>query len=259
MRKFFAFSCILAAAAVLSAWPAGDCLAEKSFEVGARGYYWDTSLDATMQTEPDPEIDLKDDLNIDDEAFFNGEVFFRWGRHHFTVAYTTVSHSGSSTDGFIFNGIPFTGTVDSDLEYDLIDGIYQYDLVKFNPVIATFNLGLLLQVKYIDGFVQVAGDVPGFGITVEKESYSAPVPMVGVGAGVGIIDNAVVLEARASGLEYSGDRAIDGQGMLVFAPPFIPFLKVFGGYRILDVKVDEGGFKIDYTLDGFFGGLQLSF
>jgi hypothetical protein len=257
MRKVITAIFILAIASIFSAWPIGDCHALKGFEVGARGFYWDTSLDATMQTNNDPEIDLKSDLNIGDEAFGSGEVFLRWGRNHFTLAYTSVSNSGSAANGVIFNGIPFPGPVDSDYDYDQIDFIYQYDLIKYNPVIANFNLGILLQVKYVDGFAEVRGDVPIIGFRVEREDFSAPIPMIGLGAGVGIVNDLVVLEGRVAGLEYSGDRAIDGQALIGVRP--FPFLKIFGGYKVFDLEVDEDDFKVDYTIDGPFAGVQLSF
>lgn len=261
MRKVFIFICIVAVAAIMSCWPVRNAYALKGFEVGIRGHYWDTSLDATMQTNNDPAIDLKSDLNIADEAFGNGEVFLRWGRNHFTVAYTTVSFNGSNsvsiTDPIVFNGLPFSGTVDSEFEYDQIDFIYQYDLIKYNPVIATFHLGIILQVKYADGFARVGGDIAGVGPGVEREEFSVPIPMIGLGGGIGIINESLSVEARVAGLEYSGNRAIDAQGLLSFSP--FPFFEIFGGYKIFDAEVDEDGFDIEYTIDGPFAGIQISF
>ncbi len=254
MRKYFIIICISVIAFVLHFGQAKDAHALKGFEVGARGYYWDSGLDATMQTNSDPQIDLKSDLNIGDEGSNAGEIFLRWGRNHFTLAYTSISYNGSSTNSVVFDGVTFTGVIDSQVEYDQIDGIYQYDLIKYNPVIATFNLGILLQVKYVDGFAQLEERLTS---TVEREEFSAPIPMIGLGGGIGIVNNSVVLEARVAGLEYSGNRAIDFQGHVGIIP--LPFLKIFGGYKIFDLKVDEDGFRIDYTIDGPFAGVQLSF
>ncbi len=231
---------------------AGSAKAFVGFDVGVRGYYWTTNLDADMQTGTDPKIDLKNDLNIGDEDFGTGEAFIRFGRNHLTVAYTSVSYSGLASKTVTFNGRPFNINAASELEYDQIDGIYQYDFVRFNPVIAKFNIGLLLQVKYVDGYAELKQ-----GTTVERRDFSAPIPMIGIGAGVGILKDMLVLEARVAGLEYSGNRAIDGQATLGFTP--FPFLKIFGGYKIFDLKVDDSDLKLNYTIDGPFAGLQISF
>lgn len=228
-------------------------LAFVGFDVGARGIYWMSSLDADMQTSLDPQkIDLKDDLNFQDKDFGSGEVFLRFGRNHLTVSYTTLSYSALAKRAVTFNGQNFNVNSESRLEYDQIDGIYQYDLIRFNPVIARFNIGPILQVTYVDGFAELKQSG-----TTERKDFSAPIPMVGVGAGVGILKDMVILEARVAGLEVSGNRAIDGQAVVGFVP--FPFLKIFGGYRIFDLKVDDSDLKLNYTLDGPIAGIQVSF
>lgn len=254
MRNFFTILSNILLVAILLAGSARDAFALKGFEVGVRGYYWDVGLDASMASLGDT-IDLKDDLQMGDEEFVAGEAFLRWGRSHFIVAYSTVSFDGLGTITKDFSGATFTGQVASRLEYDQIDGIYQYDLIRYNPVIATFNLGVLLQVKYVDGFAELEEKTGT--LDREREEFSVPIPMIGLGGGVGIVNDTVVLEARVAGLEYSGNRAIDFHGLVGVIP--FPFMKIFGGYKVFDLKVDEDDFRIDYTIDGPFAGVQLSF
>lgn len=236
MRRITRLALACALLSVLALLPIDEAHALKGIEIGAKAYVWVGSLDGTSQTSFGPVIDFKDDLGVGDEEILAGEVFLAMKRHNFIVAYSAPSFSSD--------------VIDKALEYDQIDGIYRYDLIKYNPAIASFYLGLLAQVKYVDGFVTV--DTGG-----AREDFSAPIPMIGLGAGIGLLKDILILEARLAGLEISGDRAIDGEAMVgVFV---FPFFKLFGGYKVFDLKVDESDVGVDATIDGPFAGIQFKF
>ena len=231
----------------------GTAKALPGIEVGARGYYWFAGVDGSAKTDLDPtKLDLKSDLGFKDKDFGLGEAFIRFGRSHIIVAYSTIDFHGAATKSVSFGGTTFNVNSEGTLDYDQIDGIFQFDFIKFNPVIASYRLGVILQVKYLDGFVEVKEAT-----VTKKESFQLPIPMVGLAGSVTLFNDMVVIEGRISGLAYSGNRAIDGQILAGFKP--FPFLEAFGGYKYFDVKVDESSLAVDYTLDGPIVGVQLSF
>jgi len=238
---------------LLSVFFAGSSYALPGVEVGARGYYWFSGIDGGAQTDLDPvKLDFKNDLGIKDEDIGSGELFLRWGRNHFIVDYSTISFHGTTTKALTFSGQTFNVNAEGTLDYDQIDGIYQFDFIKFNPVIAGFRLGVMIQVKYVDGFVEVKEAT-----ITKKETFQLPIPMIGLASSLSVLKNMVVIEARVAGIAYSGNRAVDGQLLAGFKP--FPFFEIFGGYKIFDVKVDETSLNVDYTIDGPVAGIQLSF
>ena len=62
---------------------------------------------------------------------------------------------------------------------------------------------------------------------------------------------------RLRGFAYSGHHAYDADGCVSFSP--VPFLRVQGGYRYLDLKVDDDEIVAELKLKGPYAGLQLSF
>lgn len=246
--------CLAAVAAPAAAGP--------GFDVGARAVYWFPDLSAKVQTfsagVAGTEFDVKDDLGVGDENFPAGEAFFRVGRFHLRVGYTPVSFDGSRqlARTIVFNGQTFAATdnVVSTLDAKMIDGEVQVDLLSPDIVAASFNLGLLVKVKYVDGEVELRSASAG----VQKKDFSAPVPMVGLAAGVGLLKDALRVDARAAGIAYSGNHLFEGDIFASFAP--VPFVRLQGGYRIIDLKIDEKDDVVaKMRLNGPYAGVQIAF
>lgn len=254
MRRF---ALIPAALALLAL--AAPAFALPGFEAGVRGYYWFPDLSAKFQTftpVTGDKFDAKDDLGVKDKNFPSGEAFVRFGRVHLRVGYTPVSYDGNKTltRTIVFNGQSYTAgeNVVSSLDVKMLDGDLQIDLLRPDIVAASFNLGLVVKVKYVDGSVELTSA----GIR-ETRDFTAPIPMVGLAAGVGVLKNTLRADARVAGIAYSGNHLYEGDVFASFVP--FPFFRIQGGYRAIDLKVDEDDIVAELKMKGPYVGAQVSF
>jgi outer membrane protein len=249
---------VLTAALILMA--AVPSHAVPGFEAGARGMYWFPDLSGTVKT-TDPviggtEFNIKDDVGIGDENFPSGEVFLRLSRVTFRVGYTPVEFDGnrqlSREIRFGDQIFSVNDNVVSHLDLKMIDGEVQFDLLRPDVAAVSFNLGLIAKVKYVDGNVELRNST-----NTEIRDFKAPIPMVGLAAGVGFLKNMVRADARVTGITYSGDRLFEGDVYASFSP--LPFISIQGGYRLIDLKIDEDDILAKIKLKGPYLGVQLSF
>ena len=237
---------------------AGSAFAAPGFEVGARGAYWFPKLTGSAQTSAtgDTRFDFKDTLGVGDENVPFGEAFLRFGNTTLRVGYAQLSFDGNKelTQTVVFNGTTYSvsDNVISSLDLKMIDGEVQYDFLRPDVGVAGFNLGLLLKVKYVDGKVELRNSA-----TTESKDFKAPIPMIGAAAGVGFLKDMVRVDARASGVVYSGNHLYDADAYASFAP--LPFVRIQGGYRYIDLKIDKDGTLASFKLKGPYVGAQLSF
>jgi len=230
------------------------------FEAGARGMYWFPDLSATAQTitsgVSETKIDLKDDLGVEDENFPSGEAFLRLGRLHFRVGYTKISYDGSSTltRDIEFNGqvFPVSDNVTTSLDVKMLDAEVQVDVLRPDLVATSFYLGLIGGVKYVDVDLEISSTV-----LTENEEFKIPVPMVGLAAGAGFLNDLLRVDARVKGMGYSGNYLYEADAYASVVP--FPFFRIQGGYRYLDLKWDENDLLADIELKGPYVGAQLSF
>ena len=237
---------------------AGSAFAAPGFEVGARGAYWFPKLTGSAQTTAtgDTRFDFKDTLGVGDENIPFGEAFLRLGSTTLRVGYAQISFDGSKTlsDNVTFNGTTFsvTDNVISSLDMKMLDGEVQYDFLRPDVGVAGFNLGLILKVKYVDGRVELRNT-----LQTETKDFKAPIPMVGAAAGAGFLKDMVRVDARATGIAYSGNHLYDADAYASFAP--LPFVRIQGGYRHIDLKIDKDDTLASFKLSGPYLGAQLSF
>jgi outer membrane protein len=251
---------ILILAAVMSLLAAVPANALVDGEVGARAMFWFPDLSGDVQTDVSgvqgTRFDIKDDLNVGDENFPSGEAFVRFGRLHFRVGYTPVKFDGNKqlTRQIVFNNQTFNvnDNVVSQLDLKMIDGEVQFDLLRPDIAVVGFNLGLILKVKYVDGTVELRSTA-----ATETRDFKAPIPMVGVAAGVGLIKDMLRADARVTGISYSGNHLFEGDVYASFSP--LPFVAIQGGYRLIDLKIDEDDIEATLKLKGPYLGAQLSF
>jgi outer membrane protein len=237
---------------------AEGAFAASGFEVGVRGAYWFPKLTGNAQTETtgDTRFDFKDTLGVGDENLPFGEAFVRFGNTTLRVGYAQVNFDGEKelTQTVVFNGTTFSATdnVISALDMKMLDGEVQFDFLRPNVGVAGFNIGLLLKVKYVDGKVELRNST-----TTQTKDFKAPIPMIGAAAGVGFLKDMVRVDARAAGIAYSGNHLYDADAYASFAP--LPFIRVQGGYRYIDLKIDQDGTLASFKLRGPYLGAQLSF
>lgn len=237
---------------------AGSAFAASGFEVGARGAYWFPKLTGSAQTNAtgDTRFDFKDTLGVKDENIPFGEAFLRIGNTTLRVGYTQMKFDGDKelTQTVVFNGKTYSASdnVISSLDMKMIDGEVQYDFLRPDVGLAGFNLGLILKVKYVDGKVELRNST-----TTETKDFKAPIPMIGAAAGVGFLKDMVRVDARAAWIAYSGNHLYDADAYASFAP--LPFIRIQGGYRYIDLKIDKDDTLASFKLSGPYVGAQLSF
>ena len=237
---------------------AGSAFAASGFEVGARGAYWFPKLTGSAQTNMtgDTRFDFKDTLGVKDENIPFGEAYLRFGNTTLRVGYTQIKYDGEKrlTQTVVFNGTTYSASDDviSMLDMKMLDGEVQYDFLRPDFGIAGFNIGLILKVKYVDGKVELRDT-----LQTETKDFKAPIPMIGAAAGVGFLKDMVRVDARAAGIAYPGNHLYDADAYASFAP--LPFVRIQGGYRYVDLKIDRDDTLVSFKLSGPYLGAQLSF
>jgi outer membrane protein len=197
-------------------------------------------------------VDMEDDLGFDDSEEFMAEAAVQLGSFRLTAGYLPLKFSGSgSTTGIIFNGQPFVGTVDSDVDIDLYDVGLTWYLLNFDDLPVRLQLGPEVSVKYVEADISMRSSTAS-----ESESVSAPVPTIGLRGRVGISDF-LGLVGRVGYLEFDDNSFLDADVQLEFSP--LPLVGIFAGYRYLDIEVDESDVFLDVTFDGPYGGAFIRF
>ena len=231
----------------------------QALEIGARGIYWFAGLDADIRLEPGDTIDVDEVLGLDDEDIPMVEGFFGIGGHHFLVGWSNPVYEADTitTDDFDFGGITFpAGTVlDSDIDYTMIDFVYQWDFIDLENILAGFSAGLVVQAKLLDGNVTLDGDYLGTPVKV-SEDFTLVVPGVGLGAHAGILIDLVEARGRIAGTIIHDNVFYDGFLELNITP--FPFMDIGAGYRVIKLDLEEvDDLTIDLTQDGWYASLAL--
>jgi outer membrane protein len=203
------------------------------------------------------DINLKDDLGISNDNIPGAEAYFELGNHEISLAYSRVNLSGAKNiDKEIkFNGNTYNVSdyVESELKTSMIDLEYQYKLLNFKNILAGLSLGIIGKVKYFDGDVRIHSSVSD-----TQKDIHVPIPMIGVGAKIGLLANILEARAKVTGMGYSGSFLYDAMADLSVTP--FPFLNIHGGYRAMSVKIDNVSdiyAKMDFY--GPYVGLAISF
>lgn len=235
-----------------------------AFEVGARAYIWFPSLKGDVKidgaTLAGSLINVKEDLGLGFEKYPSAEIYGGIGKHHLSLMYTSMNHSGTSTltnNPIIFNGSTFArGTVlQTDLKLRMLDLEYQYDLVNLENILAGFSLGLIGKIKYVDGETTLRD--PSIPLAA-SETLKVPIPMIGVGAHIGILANILEARAKVTAAGYSADNLIYEAMADLSLSPF-PFMDIHGGYKIIKLKIDRRDYFMDSAFAGPYVGLTIGF
>jgi hypothetical protein len=234
----------------------------QAIEFGARGFWWFPTLKADLRVNTDSttgtEINMKDTLGIEDKSTYSVEAYVGTKNHHLNVMFTPFDYSASKIlyTSVIFNGQTYAAnsSVDSKLRMSMFDLQYQYDLLNFENILAGFSIGLIGQIKYLDGEAKLTSSLTG----EQKQSFNIPIPMVGLGTHIGLIANLLEARAKATGMGYSGSYFIDASADISVTP--FPFVDIHGGYRYMKLKIDNVS-NVYGNMDfyGPFVGLTIGF
>ena len=226
---------------------------------GASADYWIPTFKGDLRVDgndvPGTEINLKDDLGISNDNIPGVEAYFGIGNHEITLAYSLVNLSGAQNidKTIVFNGDTYAATAYSEFKTSMIDLEYQYKLINFNYILAGLSFGIIAKVKYFDGEVKIKSS-----LSDTNKNIQVPIPMIGVGAKIGLLANILEARAKVTGMGYSGNLFYDAMADLSLTP--IPFLNIHGGYRAMSVKIDNVSdvyAKMDFY--GPYVGLLISF
>jgi len=203
-------------------------------------------------------VDIEDDLDMDDSEDPTAEVALQLGSFRLAAGYLPLKFTGTGelSDGFIFNGKPFLpGTsVKGDIDVDLYDIGLTWYLINFDDLPVRLQLGPEICAKIVDGSVSVESRTfPGL---KEEVSGTAAAPTIGARARVGIADF-VALVGRVGYIEYDDNTFLDADGQIEFSP--IPLVGIYGGYRYLDIDIDESDLILDATFEGPYAGAFVRF
>ncbi|HUH65785.1 MAG TPA: hypothetical protein VLZ07_05075 [Syntrophales bacterium] len=217
---------------------AGLAAPAHALEFGVRGYFWFPDLKSNLRFDGNgvqgTEFDLKDTFGFSNKLAPSVEAFAGYGRHHFSAMYTEVGYNGtgSVTTPINFGGKSYSGNVYGDFNYRMIDVDYMYDVVSLKNVLAGFAIGAIGKVKYIEGQTKLNNAANGD----TTQTFRLYMPMVGLGANLGILANILDARVKAAGMGYSGNYVYEGLADIGVTP--FPFIDIRGGYKYVKFKAD---------------------
>ncbi len=231
-----------------------------AFELGARGSYWFPTFKSDARVDGSSirgtEFNFEDNLGVDADPFPGIEIFAGLGKNHISLMYTQGDSSAATTlsQAITFNGTTFpAGTaVNSEFKLKMLDLTYKRDLIDTRNILAGFAISAMGKIKYLEGDMNISS-----GANRASESIKVPIPMVGLGAHVGIL--ADILEARVeiAGIGYSSNYLFEALADLSFTP--FPFLDIHGGYKTINLHVDQDDVFLDAQFSGPYAALTVSF
>jgi hypothetical protein len=249
---------ILCALVMLLLWamPVG------AFEIGARALYWFPTFKADMTADSaglaGTAINMEDDLGMGKESFPTFEAFGGMGRHHFSLAYTPIKYSGSTrlTTPVTFDGQTFAAgaNVNTDMKLRMLDLEYRYTFLDMENILAGFSLDAIGQVKYVDGEIKMHDPAAS---TEAAVALRTPVPMIGVGAHIGLLAGILEARAKVAGVAYSDSYIYEALADLSLTP--FPFLDIHVGYKVIRLKIDQNDVFLNSQFTGPYIGMTVSF
>lgn len=223
-----------------------------ALEFGARAYYWFPKFSGTEASQG-TEINMDDLLAMGTESMPMVEAYFGIGKHHLSLMFTPLNYKGDANlaaTPVIYKGVTFNGKVHSEFKSSMFDLDYQYDLINLKNILAGFAVGPVLKVKVVDGSLELTQT----GLE-RKDSYTVPIPMIGLGANIGILANILQARAKVTGMSYSDDYAWDAMADVSLTP--FPFTAIYGGWRYLKVKYDQKDTYLNMQFNGPYVGLSV--
>jgi len=199
-------------------------------------------------------LDLENDFDVDNSQGLTGELAFSLGDFRLSAGYLPLDISGE-TDGssFTFNGTTFTTSATGDIKADIYDVGLTWYLLNFDDLPIRVQLGPELAVKAIDADLSVKEKS---GALDESVSGLVPIPTLGGRVRLALADF-LGLVGRVGYMQYSGNHYTDAEVQLEFSP--LPLVGLYGGYRLLDLKVDESDVLLDASFSGPFVGALVRF
>lgn len=201
--------------------------------------------------------DIEADLGIGRSDNVQAEAAIQLGDGRLSLGYMPIKATGTGVlpQTINFNGTTYTATtsVDSSLKADIFDIAYTYYLINMDDAPSRLQLGIEGAVKYTKAEISIKAT--GAGVS-QTRSATVPIPTIGLRGRVALADF-LGLHGRIGYLGYAGNRFLDADVQVEFSP--IPLAGIYGGYRYLDLKVDQSGVIVDTKIAGPFVGAFVRF
>lgn len=230
----------------LSLWPASSAWAAGPVDIDVQLGTWIKDVSGDVKWKGDG-IDVDSDLGLGDDT-----SLYARGRLHvialgnFYASYAPLEHTGDKvlSRTITFGDRTFSGgaVVASKIDLDMYDIAWTTTPISF----PTTELEVGVNVKYIDGTVSVRE-----GATAETADMSVPVPMLKAALRFDV--PFVTVELDGAGIAYGGNHFYDLSAQVKITP-VMPFY-ISGGYRLLDLELEDGDQRAAIKTGGPFLGL----
>jgi len=228
------------------ALPCGSAQADTIFGIYAGGgtQNFDFTGDFEDNTSTSGDIDLEDDLNLSDES---GTYVYIAIEHpipflpNVLLTSVEIDQSGSGTFTRTFDGINFTGAVDSTVDLSHTDATFYYELLD-NWV----NLDLGLTIRKFDGEVKLVSATAG----TAQEDIDYTIPLLYGKARFDLPLTGLYVSASGNWIGAGSDQFIDSIVTVGYESTI--GLGLEAGYRNITLSVDEDDFEADFVLSGIF-------
>lgn len=220
------------------------------WRVGANA--WQQQYEGDVQSGPSV-VDLEDDLGYDDET---GYSIYAALEHPLPLVPNIMLQrtemdvdARGNVDGFVFDGIVYSGEVRSNLELTHTDATLYYEVLD-NWV----NLDLGITGRVFDNGVEITDVTTGITGSLDID-YVIPLlygqarfdlPLTGLSVGV-----------EGNAISYDDDTLYDVKVNLAYEFAF--GLGIETGYRAFDLEYDDDDEFADVTIDGIYAGFVWDF
>jgi len=196
------------------------------------------------------DIDLEDDLNLSDES---GTYVYIAIEHpipflpNVLLTSIEIDQSGSGSVTQTFDGINFTGDVDSTVDLSHTDATFYYELLD-NWV----NLDLGLTIRKFDGEVKLVSSTD-----TAQEDIDYTIPLLYGKARLDLPLTGVYVSASGNWIGAGSNSFVDS--MVTIGYESTIGLGLEAGYRNITLSVDEDDFEADFAFSGIFAAATFHF
>jgi hypothetical protein len=214
------------------------------------------SLDTTGDPRNSPTTNLRD-KSREEKSFQIDKLITNYGKHRLSFSYQGGDSEERSfpepNSSFSSKSFSLNEELAIELDYDIYDLIYQYDLLNLDNFLAGFSLGLIGQVKLLTSQATVLRSAG----RQQQEDFRGSFPLVGFNLHMSILDDLLEGRIRATGMGYRQENIFDGRAEFAVSP--YPFLDIYGGYRFYLLNIEKDDDKLDYDKSGPYLGITFSF
>jgi len=225
--------------------------------ISAGAGIWNTSPTGDFQKKGDPSaVSVKDDLFWGDET---QGYFYATLEHpvpiipNVKIMATNIDQSGNGTATFVFDGQPYSGTIDNNFSIKTVDLIGYYEILDN---VVSLDIGLNIRSLKVDYTITGTDPLTSTSITT-TDSVSQTIPMLYALVGASPIPD-LIISGELSYVSYAGSTISDFTAKIAYTTSF--FVGVEAGYRKQQYTFDDvSDTDADMSFDGVFAGAYLKF